>query len=175
MTKKFKKNRAFSLLEFVVYIGVLIILISVITLFSATLIKSLNKNRIKKEVNQGAYMAMKTMLYEIRAAKTVYVPTSKFNVHPGQLSLETSKDVPSGEIKTYVDFYVDENSRLYFKKEGREPILILSENLRVSDLEFEYLSSISESVKINLIVGYNTANPEYQYLYRLTSSATVRK
>lgn len=175
MVKKSKKNKGFSLLELLLYMGIFIILISVITFFSTTLIKSLNKNSVKKEVVQGTYAAMRIMLYEIKAAEEIYIPTSEFEIHPGQLSLKTKKNLSDGEEITYVDFYLDENNHFYIKRESQEPALLVSDNLRVNNLELEYLSSVSESVRIHLTIGYNTINPEYQYLYTLTSSATTRR
>lgn len=168
------KKQGFTLIELLIYISIFIILLSVVTLFSITFIKSVNKNYIKKEVAGGTYSAMKTMLYEIKMAKNVYVPTSNFDIHPGQLSLETTKNTPDGENLTYVDFYLDNEGRLYIKKEGQNPEYLFSENLRVSDLEFSYLSSASESIKINLTVMYNTDNPDYQFVYTLQSTGTIR-
>jgi len=169
------KEEGFTLLELLIYISIFIILIAVITLFSVTLIKSVNKNYIKKEVAGSAYTAMKTMLYEIKMAKDVYAPTSVFNAYPGQLSLETTQDTPDGENTTYVDFYLDNNGKLCVKREGRDTEYLISENLKVSNLDFEYLSSVSKSVRINLTVLYDTSNPEYQYLYTLTSTGTIRR
>lgn len=172
--KKSKKN-GFTLLELLIYVGIFIILISIITLFSVTLIRSVNKNYIKKEVAGSAYTAMKTMLYEIKAAKDVYVPTSVFDINPGQLSLETAQDTPEGENTTYVDFYLDNNGKLCVKREGKDAEYLISENLKVSNLDFEYLSSVSNSIRINLTVLYDTFSPEYQYSYTLTSTGTIRK
>jgi type II secretory pathway pseudopilin PulG len=176
-SKKFFRNpkNGFSIIEVLFYISIFVILISVVTLFAATFIKSVNKNHIKKEVAQGAYAAINNIIYEIENAENVYLPTSVFGVHPGQLSLKTTQKLPEEEQITYIDFYLDNNNRLYIKREGGEAMLLTSENLRVTDLEFQYLASPSESIRISLTVDYDISDPDYQYSYSLISSGAIRK
>ena len=118
---------------------------------------------------------MSSIIYEIENADDIYVPTSIFNSHPGQLSLKTTQKLPEEEQETYVDFYLDENNRIYFKREGQEPFLLTSENLFVTDLQFQRLSSSSESVRISIRINYDISDPEYQYSYSLISAAAIRK
>ncbi len=169
------KSRGFTLVELLIYMAIFAILIAAITLFAVAFIKSTAKSRIKKEVSLGAYSVVKTMVYEIKGANSVYAPTSIFDSSSGQLSLETSLELPEGEQITYLDFYLDSNNKLYIKREGQNPKLLLSENLRVTNLEFEHLASVSESVLVNLTLEYLTSASEYQYSYSLTSSGSIRK
>lgn len=174
---KIKKNKkGIALVELLVYIAIFAILIVSITLFAIAFIKTTTKSRIKKEVSLGTYSALKTMVYEIKRANSVYTPTGVFDSHPGQLSLETSQELPDGEEITYVDFYLDNDSKkLYIKREGQNPQLLISENLKVTNLEFEHLASSLESVRINLTLEYDTSASEYQYSYSLSSSGSIRK
>lgn len=169
------KSRGFTLIELLVYMAVFAMLLTTISLFTIAFIKSTAKSRIKKEVSYGTYSAMKTMLYEIKRANSVYTPTSVFDSHSGQLSLETSQALPPDEEITYVDFYLDNNSKLYIKREGQNPQLLISESLKITNLEFERLASASESIRINLTVEYDTPIVEYQYSYNLSSSGSIRK
>ena len=170
-----KDKKGFSLIEVLFYISIFVVLIGIVTLFAASLIKSINKNNIKKEVVRGAYSAINNMIYEIENSDNAYIPTSIFDFNPGQLSLKTAQKPPAGEQYTYVDFYLDNDNRLYIKREGRESQLLMSENLRVVNLEFKRLAGSSESIRINIIVDYNISDPEYQYSYSLTSSGSIRK
>lgn len=169
------KSKGFTLVELLVYIAIFVILITTITLFAVAFIKTTTKSRIKKDVSLGAYSAMKAMAYEIKRANNVHTPTSALDSHPGQLSLETSQELPAGEEITYVDFYLDSDNKLYIKRENQNPQLLISENLKVTNLEFEHLASFSESVQINLTLEYDTTVSEYQYSYNLSSSASIRK
>ncbi len=168
-------GRGFTLVELLMYFGMFVILITAITTFSIISIKTIRKNQIKKEVVSATHSAMRTMLYEIKAATGVYNPTSKFDINPGQLSLQTIQDLPAGENLTYADFYIDSNNNLYLKRENSASQILISDKLKISNLEFKYLSSSTESIKINLTIEYNSSNPEYQYSYDLTSSANIRK
>jgi len=168
-------NKGFTLIELLIYLGIFVVLITAITLFAIVFIKAIHKSQIKNEVAFGAFSAMKAMLFEIKMARSVYNPSSVFNSHPGQLSLATSENPPNNETLTYVDIYVDGDNRLYLKKENQQPQVLISENLRVANLDFGYLASSSESIKIDLTIVYDSFNPEYQYSYNLSSSASIRK
>ena len=165
------KTRGFTLTELIVYIAIFVILITTVTLFAMAFIKTTTKSRIKKEVTLGTYSAMKVMIYEIKRANSIYTPTSVFDSHPGQLSLETSQELPEGEQATYLDFYLD-SDRLYLKRESQNPQLLISKNLKVTNLEFEYLASAS---RIDLTLEYDTSVSEYQYSYSLSSGGSIRK
>lgn len=169
------KSKGFTLVELLVYIAIFAILITTVTLFAIAFIKSTTRGRIKNEVTLGAYSAMKAMIYEIKRANNVYTPTSVFDSHPGQLSLETGQELPGGEEITYLDFYLDSDNELYIKRESQDAQILISENLKVTNLEFKHLDSGSESVQINLTLEYDTPASEYQYSYSLTSSASIRK
>ena len=125
------KSKGFTLIELIVYVAVFAILITTITLFAIAFIKTTAKNRIKKEVVLGAYSAINSIIYEIKRANNIYTPTSVFNNISGQLSLETSQDLPSGEEITYLDFYLDSDNKLYIKREGQNSQLLISENLKI--------------------------------------------
>jgi prepilin-type N-terminal cleavage/methylation domain-containing protein len=172
---KERKKNGFTLIELLIYLAIFVILITAITVFSVTTIKTIRKSQIRKEVVNAAYSAMRTMLYEIKAAANVYNPTSVFNVSPGQLSLQTAEYLPLGENLTYIDFYLDSDNKLYLKKEGQDAQSLISDKLNIANLEFEYFASSSELVKINLTISYDVSNPEYQYSYSLSSSAGVRE
>jgi len=168
------KKEGFTLIELLIYVSVFIILITAITLFALTFTEATAKTRIKREVSLGAYSALKAIVYEIQRADKIYTSTSFLNSHPGQLSLETTHDSPIGEIKTYIDFYLDNQGRLYIKKEGQQPRILISEDLRISNLKFISLVS-SKTIRINLTLENNTSVAKYQYSYSLNSSASIRK
>lgn len=169
------KKQGFTLIELLLYLGIFIIIITTLSSFAITFIKAVHKSQIKKEVSLGAYSAMKTIIYEIKTAKNIYNPTSIFDFNPGQLSIETTNNLPTGEQITYIDFYIDDDDRLYLKRENQESQVLISEDLRIDNLQFEYIASSPESIRISITVAYDTNNPEYQYSYNLNSAASIRK
>lgn len=171
--KKIFPNKGFTLIELLIYLSIFAILIITITTFAFTFIEANSKSRIKKEVSSTAYSVIKTISYEIKRASDIYEPTSIFVNNPGQLSLFTTYDIPIDEKQGYTDFYLD-NGRLYIKKEAQDAQAITSENVKVSELRFEHLSSFSDSVKIILTIEYNSAISKYNYSYNLSSVANIR-
>jgi len=179
MKKKIKiistNKKGFTLIEVLIYVSIFVILIVSITVFVITFTETIAKIKIKREISLAAYSAINTIIYEIKRANNIYIPASSFNNHPGQLSLETSQELPPDEKITYIDFYLDNNNRIYIRKENQSPQMLISENFRVTNLKFEYLGSSGESVRIDLSLEYDSPSPKYQYSYSLSSSASIRK
>lgn len=172
-----KHNQGFTLIELVIYIGTFAIIITVLTLFVFNLINIQAKTRIKKEVLENSQRAMEIMLWEIKHAQQIYNPTSSFSSNPGQLSLVTSQNTPSGEMLTYVDFYLDDDNRLSLKREGIQAEALTSEKINIRNLVFSYLTDgINQSIRIELSATYNIpeGKPEYQATTTLISSANLR-
>jgi type II secretory pathway pseudopilin PulG len=170
-------KKGFTLIELIIYVATLAMVITLLTLFVFNLIKVQAKIRIGKEVSENSQRAMEIILWEIRHAQGVYPPTSFFDSHPGQLSLETTKNTPPGEETTYLDFYLDENDRLCLKREGAEAEPLVSENVKINNLVFNHLiASSTESVRIELSAIYNHPSEKitYQATTTLISSASLR-
>ena len=166
------KNKAFTLTEVLVYISVAFVVISAIVGFVFWLVNSNHKNRIARETANSAKRAMEIMDFEIKNAKAVYAPTTLAN----QLSLESVRYLPEGEISSYVDFYLC-GIQLCLKKESQDPIVLTPESLGVSNLNFTYIKNGSfESVKINLTLDYKnpSGRPEYNFSYTLNSAVSLR-
>lgn len=170
-----KKN--FTLIELLVYISVLTILILVFASFFLLILRINTKTKAMRETLNSAKRAMEIMTLEIREAKSIYLPTSLFTTTTGQISLETEKYLPEGEIFSFVDFYLCEK-QLCFKKEGQNPIALTSDNVEINNLEFELIATTSTkpSVKITLQVDYKNpqSRPELAASIILTSTASLR-
>lgn len=165
-------KKGLTLIELVIYAAAFILVTTILTLFIFNLIKTQAKARINKEVLDNSERAIEIMLLEIKHAKNVYFPTSLFGSHPGQLSLETTRNLPAGEKTTYLDFYLDENDRLCLKREGAEPEVLTSENIKITNLVFNHLVAINtQSVRLELSAIYH--NPASQVAYQATTTLIV--
>lgn len=172
-----KKNTGFTLIELIIYVTAFAIITTILTLFVFNFINVYTKIRITKEVSEGSQIAMETMLLEIKHAKDIYVPTSSFDSHPGQLSLETEKDTSTGEEISYIDFYLDDNNRLCMKKEGQESEPLTPENIEINNLIFNYLTINGvESIRIELLANYKnrTERITHQATTTIISTANLR-
>ncbi len=176
--EKYKKkceglNRAFTLVEALVYIAILSVIILSVSVFFVWAIRSDVKARVMREVVYNAERAMAVMVYEIKEARGIYTPTGVFDGHPGQLSLVTPKYLPAGETESYLDFYLCD-SRLCLKKESQEPIVITSENVEITNLIFsEIMSGKAPSVRINLTVDYINPGQKEEYSASISLQSAV--
>lgn len=144
-------KNGFTLIELLIYIAVLAFITTFLSLFVFNLIGTQTKIRIDKETLENSQRAMEIMLWEIEHAKSIYVSTSNFDTHPGQLSIKTSQNTPEGEESTYIDFYIDENERICIKREGMDAEAITPENIKITSLIFNHLENgDSKSIRINL-------------------------
>ncbi len=168
---KIINNKGFTLIEALVYIFILAIASTVIIIGILKLVETYNITRFEREVLVNSRSGLDNILSELVFASSVYIPTSS----GAQISLQTSLNPPSDEIRTYTDFYLD-NNRLYLKKEGQEAQALTSEKVQVTDLNFTYLDSVSDpsSVKVSITVKYVSEKPRYQREITLFSSVALR-
>jgi type II secretory pathway pseudopilin PulG len=168
----------FTLIEVLVYIGVLGIILTAI--FSLLIVSNRSniKAKVMRETQEDASRVMDIIVREIKEAKSVYTPTTNL----GQLSLETINYLPTDEEVAYIDFFLCGTS-LCFKKEPQTlgavqlPVSITKDNVEVNNLVFtRIVSGDSTSVQIELGMSYkNPSNrPEYQAIVNLTSTASLR-
>lgn len=171
-TSDFRLLKGFTLIEILVYIGVLsIILVSVLS-FLIWSAHSNTKIAVMRETLDNARRAMEVLNSEIRESKSIYTPTTASD----QLSLETTKHLPEGEETAYIDFYLC-GSQICLKKESQQPIALTSDNVEITNLVFtRIVTNGIPSVQIDLTVNYKNPNnrPEYQASVNLKSTVSLR-
>ncbi len=163
-------KKGFTLIELIIYIAVFVIVITLITGFVFNLIRVQARIKANKEVTENNQRAIETISRHLKHAQGIYLPTSSFDSHPGQISIETSENKPSGEDLTYSDFYLDENNRLCLKQEGADGIPLTSEKIKINNLVFNRLidSANNQSIRIELSAVYD--NPSGFAAYKATST-----
>ncbi|MCX6720506.1 MAG: type II secretion system protein [Candidatus Staskawiczbacteria bacterium] len=153
-------NKGFSLLELLLSITIMIIVMGAVVTFFLSMNASNSMTTAKREATQNAQRALDAITYEIRSAKSIYVPTTTAS----QLSLETSKYIPVGETDTYIDFFLC-GTAVCLRKEGQDPVAITSDSVQVTNLTFSQISTgTTPSVSVSMTVGSVT----------LTSTASIR-
>ena len=171
MNSKFQSS--FTLLEILVYIGVFSIVMGVLISFIIWVTHSNIKAQEIRETSDNAREVLETMVYEIKTAKSVYIPTSTST----QLSLETLNYLPEGESFTYIDFFLC-GTQICFKKESQIPVALTSDKVEIKDLNFTLIGNVTStpSVQIALKADYkNPQNrPEYQASVNVTTTASLR-
>lgn len=174
--RKSKHNSGFTLLEIVLYVGLLMIVVVFTNSFAVAIIRINASSELTEQARDNAHHTLDIIDKEIRLARSVYTPTSVFKISPGQLSLETGEQPPTGETATYVDFYLDDE-RLYLKREGQTPELIIAENIRVTSITFTHLTAGSapemQAVRVDMTAVYDTGSGGGRTV-RLTTTSSSR-
>jgi len=164
------RQKGLTLTEILVYMGILSITLVAIAAFVLGLVRSRAKTEALHEVQDNIRRAMKSMVYEIREAESIYSPTS----NSSQLSLETKEYLMGGEETTFIDFFLCDK-KLCLKKESQNPIVITSDKVEVNDLIFTQIGSPPSSVRIELTIDYKTQDRiDYQVSVSSTSAASLR-
>ena len=171
-------KQGFTLIELIIYIATFAIIIVLLVTFVFNLMSVQAKIKVSKEVTENSQRAMEIMLWHIKHSQGVYISTSSFDSHPGQLSLKTTQNTPEGETTTYFDFYLDNNNRLCLKQEESEVTPLTSERIEVNNLTFNHLidSDNNQSIRIELSAVYKDSRGKtiYQATSTLISTANLR-
>lgn len=149
------KPVGFTLIEILVYTALFVIIGGVVSAYFIQISNVAESSRRSREALDNARSALGIITQEVRHATAVYTPTSVFGSSPGQLSLETTRDLPADENTTYVDFYLDDQ-RIFMKKESQAAELVTSEKVKVTQFTLTHLtgSTAGSAVRINMTVEY---------------------
>ncbi|MBI4359834.1 MAG: prepilin-type N-terminal cleavage/methylation domain-containing protein [Candidatus Jacksonbacteria bacterium] len=157
--KMLKDNYGFTLIEVLVYVGILTVAVAVMSSFVLAIIRLNSYTATTADVLRSAERAVEIIDQEIRLAESVYTETSVFGASPGQLSVVTRVGAPPGETETYVDFYIDDG-RLYVKREGQTPELIIAQDIRITNFTLTRFTKAgapsSQAIRIDLTARRDT-------------------
>ena len=156
---RLSSRHGFSLIEMVVYVGLLGIVAVFIINSLIKIISTYQHARVQREVLSNARLIMETLAKEISYSQEVYAPTSRFNNNTGQLSLVTASTTLSQHTTGYLDIWTDGN-RLLMREEGRATTTLSSATVQITQFRlgriFQGLGR--EAVQITLGVS-SSAQP----------------
>ncbi|MEK7555797.1 MAG: hypothetical protein AAB523_00745 [Patescibacteria group bacterium] len=142
-----KKEKGYSLLEMVIYIGVFAFLSVVVVNSLLITTSSFLKIRTERNLNNTALVSMERVIRETRLANNVQILNSTFNVNPGRLTLDTRDG--AGLPKT-VEFYVSDG-RLRVRENGADTGALTPSNIELQDLKFRLITNGSvQAVKVEM-------------------------
>lgn len=178
--KTFGNHFGFTLIELLIYSALLVMIGVVAVAFFIQVVNVTETSRRSRESLDNARRVVDVIAQEVRHAASVYTPTSVLDVGSGQISLETTRDLPNDEESTYVDFYLDDE-RVYIKRESQTDQLITSEKVRITQLRFSLLAdppagdpAAKTAVQIVVTAQYFDPIRGPSNEVTLTSTATLR-
>ncbi len=168
-----KAPRAFTLIEFLIYFGILSIVITAITSFMLTLSSSQAKTRAVAEVEQNMRLTVQRVLRATRKASSLNVGASTFNNDNGVLSLAMSATATDPTI-------FDLSGGVVRIKEGAgAATAITTSDVTITKLRFsnDTLAGGAKTVTVFIAADYNgTAGAgNYGYSGSASSTAVIRK
>ena len=169
-----KIQQGFTLIEVIIYVGVIgLILVSLIR-FSITIQNPREKVFGTQEVDTNARFIMSEIGRQIRRAESINVGTSTFDADPGVLSLEMA--VPA-ENPTIISLDADDGNIQI--TQGTDPAIILnSDRVKITNLDFEYMGGAGDKENVAIDMTVETTAPPTAPNYSsidLQTSVTLRK
>ncbi|MDP4008845.1 MAG: type II secretion system protein [bacterium] len=143
------KQKGFTLIEVLVYVGVVGIVASSVISFSLWMLRTQgNLERQEAGLAEGERV-MSAISREIWGSFEVYEPTSTLKEHPGQLSLKTARSVPAEDPFVYTDIYLC-GDKICVKREGEDSVVASSEDVVIEQLIFT--RSGARSFRVTLVI-----------------------
>lgn len=163
-------TKGFSLLETVVYVGLLGAMAIFVSNSLLQMTSTYQRVVAEREALSGARMLLETITRNIAEAQEVYEPTSRFDSDAGQLSLVTVSEVQPEHTTAYVDFWQD-NGVLLMRAEGSATTTLSSPAVRVSKLRFEHVTQGSGREAVRMLMRVDV--PDLRFSASATLAVTV--
>lgn len=167
-----RSQSGFTFIEMLIYTGLLAVIGVSLTLFASRIIRQNAHAQLTTRTLDNTQSAMATITQEIRQSSGIYTPTSTLDTSPGQLSLISALNVPTDEIQTYVDFYIDDD-RLYRKREESSAELLTSERVRITNLTFDLLNEGASSPAVRTTITAEPAGASGEAIAQSTVTLTT--
>jgi type II secretory pathway pseudopilin PulG len=150
--KNNKNNQSgFSLVEIIIYFGLLAVISTLVTTNIISLFKNYNIVRSNQEIEYNAINILDKLTRDVRDARSVNIGDSSFSVAEGSISLNiasTTNDTASNTIRFYLN-----NSKIKYMKDGVDVGNISTNAVNISNFRIYYISASStEAVKVELTI-----------------------
>lgn len=164
MKRKMTSNRGFTLIEFLVYIGIASMVLVTAIITGMNLITGSASSIARQETYYNARLVMNQIQYQVRAADDVITANSTFASHPGVLVL----DYPGTGSDVIIDTYTKSvsiggeatNIRKLRIKEGEDAYVDLTgDKVNVSNFVVSNLSRGVEPINLRIQLTIESANP----------------
>lgn len=156
-------HRGFSLVEMLIYLGLLAGVFVVLIQAMLPLAESYTELSVARDVSNVGGVAMERMVREIRTAETVDTATSTFGVHPGRLMLEKGTSTTMFRLN---------NGTLIVEENGTETQLT-GNGVTVDTLRFQHATT-PHSELVRVIMRVSKQSKEIHRSMKIYDSAVLR-
>jgi len=170
-------KKGFTLIELILYIGILTIILASLIPFAWNIIISSEKSNVIQEVSSNARLAGELIKQEIRSSIDINSASSNFGVNLASnpsYKLSLVKNSPDNPTIIRVN-----GGKIYIKKGLSDEVAITSKDVLVTDLVFTNYSSVDSKTKnigfnISLKSNYSSQNQQYQSNINLVGDSEIR-
>ncbi len=166
-------NAAFTLVESLIYIGIVSIVVTGIVVFSITISNTRTKTYVVQEVQANTRVALDIIEREVRTADGIITASSSFGIDPGRLVLRKA-DPQADPTVIYLE---EDDGHLMLQQGESDPLHLTSKSINITELVFQNISSSSDRVRISLMAEFdNPSNSKpFEYQQSLQTAVSVRK
>ena len=153
------KQKGFTLIETLIYIGIIGAVVASFVVFSMSITNSRNKTYVVQEVQANGRTALSIMTQKIRAASSVTTGSCTFDSDPGELYLVI--DGTTNIINLDADDGV-----LQLTAGAADPVAITTDEVQVTNLVFTDLTDGDrDNIRIEMTAAYNNLGTDVEYTY----------
>ncbi len=165
--KKPKVCQGFTLIEFIVYIAIVVVILVVSLQFGWEIIFGNIKAQAQREVQQNLRVAMEKMARIIEEASSINSPAPGNSA--GSLSLEIA------DLNRNPTVFEVVNGKLYLRTGVEEPYELTNNRVKVSNLQFTNLSYPDNPgvIQVKLKIEHINSEQRNEYAVSLNSQSTV--
>lgn len=161
------RNQGFTLIEFIIYIGIIVGILVLITGFFWNIISGNIKETSYQEIQQNGRFALTKIIQETKKATGINDPSSGFS--SDSLSLEVAKPDLNPTI------FDLKNGKLRIKQGKSDPIELTSDRVIVTNLLFTNLSyeGTPGTIRIEMTVEHLNPGGQIEYQASIDLKSTV--
>lgn len=168
-------KNGFTLIEVLIYLGILSLIVVALLSFDVSVISSRSKTMVVEEVQANARIALDLVSQKIRGAQGINVGASVFGSDPGVLSLAMAN---ATQNPTVFNLSADDGRLQITEGSSGTPVFVTSKDVEVTNLVFTNYSQPGERehIRIDITVRYkNAGSVDYSYSYSAHTSVSVRQ
>lgn len=154
------QRRGFTLIEFIIYLGLLSLIAGTLLAFSLSIEDTREVAHTNFTLQSNGRVALDVLSRTIRSARAVNVAGSDFTSHLGMLSLS----MPSASENPTI-FSVNQSGQLTIKEGNTDPIALTDTSVVVSSFSLEYIGN--KSVWAHIVLSLKNSSST-TYSLRIT-------
>lgn len=163
------KAKGFTLIEFILYFGLIVLVIGAITSFAIDIARTRTKTLVIAEVEQNMRFGLQRVSSAVRQATKLNVGASTLDSDNGVLSLDM---ITASNTPTVFDL---SGGALRIKEGSSSATPLTSSLVNVTKLRFskDTLTGNSAAVTTEITVGWNGTSGDNTFTYVTTASGTA--